>query len=613
MGNDQSSVIEEERRMLESLYHISEGRLDTPDREHVNSQVNSGTSAPNCQPLHTLREIEEERMRLQREEEEARRAQDVQEAERLAGLLDIDDSRHREWVSSQRGDHQAAMSRQGSGASARIERTDSLASTGSTRSQSSQPEKGSIGSFVQMAKTGYQELVNAIIRPPRAKYSEEHLGPPAFSFLGKRFTRTDFTLQTKRGLNLQCSHWEPVERTVERIPVVIYMHGNASARVEVLPQLTVLLSLGVAVFAFDFAGSGKSDGEHVTLGYFEREDLLCVVAHLRATDVVSTIALWGRSMGAVTALMHGDRDPSIAGMVLDSPFSDLTRLCEEMVDKARDQGINVPGFVSSVAIRALRGSVRRQADFDIKDVSPITHVPHCFIPALFVAAENDDFITKAHSMSLHDAYAGDANMIVVDGDHNSSRPRFMFDSVSIFLQACLQIPTEWQFQLHPSMNIMLPPWRYPGVQNKYDPSSNMSQSTSSQQQQHQMRRRNASPSKSIESRRQQQIQMHTVTSPTRQLTVEDDGDSEEEDQKGAEFAAELDLANDDYDNGDDNVDDETGIDTEKLGMTSERQREIQGSLFRMLGHDNGAAPLQREGDGKAGINNNGAKGRDGIR
>lgn len=79
------------------------------------------------------------------------------------------------------------------------------------------------------------------------------------------------------------------------------MHGNASARVEVLPQLTMLLALGVAVFAFDFAGSGKSDGEHVTLGYFEREDLLCVVAHLRATDVVSTIALWGRSMGAGAA------------------------------------------------------------------------------------------------------------------------------------------------------------------------------------------------------------------------------------------------------------------------------------------------------------------------
>jgi hypothetical protein len=38
-------------------------------------------------------------------------------------------------------------------------------------------------------------------------------------------------------------------------------------------------------------------------------------------------------MGAATALMHGDRDPSIAAMVLDSAFSDLTQLAEELVDK----------------------------------------------------------------------------------------------------------------------------------------------------------------------------------------------------------------------------------------------------------------------------------------
>jgi pimeloyl-ACP methyl ester carboxylesterase len=124
----------------------------------------------------------------------------------------------------------------------------------------------------------------------------ETLGPPAFNFCGKRFTRTDFTLRTKRGYNLECSHWEPVERSTDRIPVVIYMHGNSSARVEVIPQLSYLLSLGVAVFAFDFAGSGKSDGDYVSLGYYEREDLSCVVAHLRATAFVSTIALWGRSV-----------------------------------------------------------------------------------------------------------------------------------------------------------------------------------------------------------------------------------------------------------------------------------------------------------------------------
>jgi pimeloyl-ACP methyl ester carboxylesterase len=242
----------------------------------------------------------------------------------------------------------------------------------------------------------------------------------------------------------------------DRIPVVIYMHGNSSARLEVIPQLSYLLSLGLAVFAFDFAGSGKSEGEYVSLGYFEREDLSCIIAHLRSTNVVSTIALWGRSMGAATALLFGDRDPSIACMILDSPFADLTQLCEEMVEKAREQGIIVPGVVASLAIRMLQNSVKKQAGFNIKSISPIAHADRCFIPALFVAGEHDDFIKKHHSEDLHSKYAGDKNLIIVEGDHNSPRPKFMFDSASIFLQTCLQIPSTWSLDVPVSMNLMCP-------------------------------------------------------------------------------------------------------------------------------------------------------------
>ena len=144
MGNDQSTVIEEERKMLESLYQISEGRLDNADHTHVNSRVNAGTSAPNCQPSHTVQEIEEEKKRKE-EEERKRIIDEVKEAERLAGLLDINDSQHREYIDAQK----------------KMERLNSESSNASGRSQ---PDKGSIGSYVQMAKTGYQELVNAIIR-----------------------------------------------------------------------------------------------------------------------------------------------------------------------------------------------------------------------------------------------------------------------------------------------------------------------------------------------------------------------------------------------------------------------------------------------------------------
>jgi PhoPQ-activated pathogenicity-related protein len=59
-----------------------------------------------------------------------------------------------------------------------------------------------------------------------------------------------------------------------------------------------------------------------------------------------------------------------------------------------------------------------------------------------VAGRNDDFIGPHHSQQIYDAYAGDKNLILVEGDHNSIRPRFMFDSVSIFLQQTLQVRHE---------------------------------------------------------------------------------------------------------------------------------------------------------------------------
>ena len=265
-------------------------------------------------------------------------------------------------------------------------------------------------------------------------------------------------------MTLKCSHWTNTAPPAERVPCVIYMHGNSSARLEVLPQLSYLLSLGVSVFSLDFSGSGKSGGDYVSLGYYERDDLATVIDHLRSNDTTtSTIALWGRSMGAATCLMHAPRDPSIACMVVDSAFADLTQLATEMVERGKEHGVNVPGFVTSMALRMIRGSVKKQAGFDIRHCSPIRHAEQCFVPALFVHGRDDVFIKRHHSQDIHERYAGDKNIIVVEGDHNSPRPRFMFDSAGIFLQTCLQIPPDWTFQRNPQVNPMAPPWLYPGA------------------------------------------------------------------------------------------------------------------------------------------------------
>lgn len=296
----------------------------------------------------------------------------------------------------------------------------------------------------QMASEGYEMLVKAIVRPPRATYSIADLGPSVFNISGFMFTRLDVRIKNERGLTLQCSWWRPMKPRAKTSPCVICLHGNASCRAGALENLSPLLTTGITVFAFDFAGSGLSEGEYVSLGYLEQEDLKAVIAYLRASGKVSTIGLWGRSMGAATALLYAHRDPSIAGMVLDSSFADMYQLCREMVRFAEKQGWHVPGFMMAGAIRILRGSVmKRVKGFDIYKLKPIENVSKAFVPALFVHGKQDDFILPSHSEALHKAYAGEANITLVEGDHNSPRPRFMRDAAAIFLKQALRVPDSY--------------------------------------------------------------------------------------------------------------------------------------------------------------------------
>jgi len=219
------------------------------------------------------------------------------------------------------------------------------------------------------------------------------------------------------------------------------MHGNSSCRLSALEVLESALAEGCMLFTFDFCGSGLSEGEYVSLGHYEKDDLQAVVAHLRESGAASTIALWGRSMGAATALLHGHRDPSIAAMVLDSPFASLKQLARELVAKGKQaSGYNVPDFVVSVAISWVTSSVQKKAAFDMNKLTPIADVDKCFIPALFVAGRQDDFIAPHHAQDIHDQYAGDKNISLVVGQHNSPRPGWWKDSAAIFLRQYMQIP-----------------------------------------------------------------------------------------------------------------------------------------------------------------------------
>ena len=139
-------------------------------------------------------------------------------------------------------------------------------------------------------------------------------------------------------------------------------------------------------------------------------------------------------MGAATALLYSHKDPSIAGMVLDSPFSKLTQLAEELVKS----NSKIPKFLVSMAMMAVRSSISSKAKFDIYDLNPIKKVDQSFIPVLFLAGDNDNFVGCHHTQAIYDKYAGDKEIELFRGDHNSPRPEDVMFKVGVFFNRTMQ-------------------------------------------------------------------------------------------------------------------------------------------------------------------------------
>ena len=276
----------------------------------------------------------------------------------------------------------------------------------------------------------YEELWKAVIRPNRDHYRDKDLGPMRFSYRNKWFKRTDFSISNKKNYKLACSFWEPFdeEREYPKLPCIIYLHGNSSSRCEIIPEIKYFLTRNITVFSFDFAGCGRSEGEYISLGWYEQDDVECVVNFLRKSNKVSSIGLWGRSMGAVTALLYGSKDLSIAGLVLDSPFCSLRVLIEEL---ARSR-VNLPTFVVNQAIKLLKEIIKDKAGFNLDDIELKKYAEKCFIPAYFCHSKEDTFVNIHHCKDLYNVYAGDKNIVYLKGNHNSERPIHFKDSVALF-------------------------------------------------------------------------------------------------------------------------------------------------------------------------------------
>jgi uncharacterized protein len=188
--------------------------------------------------------------------------------------------------------------------------------------------------------------------------------------------------------------------------VVLLVHGYRMAKeqmrefIELFPHDTIL--------AIDLRGHGQSEGDIVSLGYYETRDVLSAVNYLKQNPKTKNLPLYGlgTSMGSVALMCATAQTNAFKGIIVDSPFADFK---DQFVRsfKQRTALPDIPFLWLAKLFYYWSTNVR------IADISPVTCAEHIKTPVLIVHARNDSVTPFEDSEKLYRALKGPKELFAV--------------------------------------------------------------------------------------------------------------------------------------------------------------------------------------------------------
>ncbi len=190
----------------------------------------------------------------------------------------------------------------------------------------------------------------------------------------------------------------------------------------------------IGLLIFDFAGSGYSEGEFITLGIKEAKDTRIVIDYVRKNHPIDKIILWGRSMGAVTALLYSEDKINrslISGLILDSPFSSFKKMIHDIV-ASKVKGI--PKCLINTLLYFIMNTVKKKTGTDLTKIKPIKVVDKIDVPGFFLVCKNDIIARPDKVKDLYIRYKYRIKEFhLVPGEHQTTRENNILVTAIYFL------------------------------------------------------------------------------------------------------------------------------------------------------------------------------------
>ncbi len=221
---------------------------------------------------------------------------------------------------------------------------------------------------------------------------------------------------------------------------VIFIHGLASNRTAMLPQVAMLTKHGYGALLLDLRGHGESGGAQSSWGEWETEDVKTAVSHLQSLPETTGIHLIGHSMGGAIAIRAATQLPQIKSLVVESSYTRLRDNSERLAPSF----CRLPEWMGSIAL-----GWAKIASGNWNEIEPIVEVSQVTQPILFTHGLADGTIWSQNSQQLYETAVSPKQIHYIPyADHTN----FPTANPTVFEQTLLQFlaqTTSNESQAHP--------------------------------------------------------------------------------------------------------------------------------------------------------------------
>ena len=182
---------------------------------------------------------------------------------------------------------------------------------------------------------------------------------------------------------------------------VMLQHGFKADRSRLLEEAKILQDVGYGVLVTSVRAHDKNDGQEITFGVREMEDLQAWYEYLLAKGAEpGKIAILGNSMGAAMAIEYASRNQDIAAVVSVSGFSSL----QDTINVSVEYFTGLPAFPFAPAI-ASWAEVLLGMDVTQVDATKAA-AKLCQTPILVMQGGADTVVSVGSGQWIYDAACG---------------------------------------------------------------------------------------------------------------------------------------------------------------------------------------------------------------